>query len=177
MIWALLAPGPSASVELAERLRGMKLGVVGCAFQLAPWAEVIAASDKGWWAKYPEAMRIPRRYAMHRVEDVVQLQLPQIAQTTNSGVLALEAAKLQGATRILLFGFDMQGTHFFGPYVNGLRNTKPHQRRNHLNEYQAWRSLNRKIEVVNCTPGSALTCFPMMAPDEVLPEPATTRAA
>ena len=39
--WALLAPGPSASAELAERLRGFPLGVVGNAFELAPWADFI----------------------------------------------------------------------------------------------------------------------------------------
>ncbi|HBZ8061176.1 TPA: hypothetical protein MM161_004854, partial [Klebsiella pneumoniae] len=51
----LLGPGPSASASLAERLRGRRVGVVGNAFELAPWAEFLAASDRQWWDKYPEA--------------------------------------------------------------------------------------------------------------------------
>lgn len=49
--WALLAPGPSASAEPIERARdsGMRVGVVCNAYELAPWAEFIAATDLDWW--------------------------------------------------------------------------------------------------------------------------------
>ena len=59
--WALLAPGPSASAEDAERVRaaGIPLGVIGNAFQLAPWADFLAATDSAWWRKYPEALTLP----------------------------------------------------------------------------------------------------------------------
>lgn len=175
--WALLAPGPSASADLAGRLRGMRLGAVNNACQLAPWAEFIAAADRGWWLKHTEYLRLPgRKFCTISHPETEWMKVPGIAGV-NSGVFAMEVAKHLGATRILLFGFDMHGTHFFGSYVNGLRNTKPERRLVFLEQYAQWATANPAIEVLNCTSGSALKCFPMASPDEVLPEPATTCAA
>ena len=165
--WALIAPGPSAKWD--ERLRGLKLGVVGCAYQLAPHADFIAASDRGWWAKYPEASKLSgRKFSMSTFPDTEKVALPFLGSVCNSGVLALECAKMLGATRILLFGFDMKGTHFFGQYTNGLRNTTPLQRGNHMKQYDQWARSNKDIQVTNCNPRSALDCFPKASLDEVL---------
>lgn len=168
--WALLAPGPSATAEDAERARaaGIPLGAITSAFELAPWADFIAATDGGWWRKYPEAMRLPgSKYTMHNVRHVERVKVPGYV-AVNSGVLALECAKRAGATRILLVGFDMHGSHFFGPYRNGLSNTTETRRRMHLSQYTRWARNNRAVEVINCTEGSALTCFPMARLDEYL---------
>jgi hypothetical protein len=175
--WALLAPGPSASAELAAKVRHLPTGAIGCAFQLAPWAQFVAASDRGWWRKYPEALRFPERFAMMPVDDVERVNVPGVGAICNSGVLGLEAAKLKGASRILLLGFDMHGAHFFGAYTNGLRNTNESQRRNHLRQFADWGRANKGIEVVNCTEGSSLTCFPTARLDETgIFEPAAHEA-
>lgn len=160
--WALLAPGPSASSEDAERVRVacIPLGVISSAFPLAPWADFIAATDGGWWRKYTEAKGLPgKKYTMHEVGGVERVKVPGYV-AVNSGVLGLECAKRHGATRVLLLGFDMHGTHFFGKYTNGLSNTTDQRRRMHLAQYARWAARNRDIEVFNCTPGSALKCFP-----------------
>lgn len=168
--WALLAPGPSASAGQARLVQaaGIPVGAIGNAFQLVESPAFIAATDSGWWRKYPEAKQQDcRRYSMHAVTDCEQVRMPNCG-TVNSGVLGLEVAKRLGAFRIMLLGFDMRGTHFFGPYTNGLRNTAPHQREQHLRQYVAWRHTNRSIEVINCTPGSVLTCFPVARLEEIL---------
>lgn len=160
--WALLAPGPSASAEQAERVRGagFRLGVVGNAYQLARWADFIAATDAAWWRRNLEAKALAgRKFTMHEVEDVEQIKVPTVGMC-NSGVLALECAKNLGATRILLCGFDMHGTHFFGEYTNGLKNTTQQQRSQHLKQYATWAYAHRGIQVLNCTAGSALKTFP-----------------
>jgi hypothetical protein len=160
--WALLAPGPSASVELAERLRGLSLGVVGNAFELAPWADFLAATDASWWRKHPEAQKFKgEHFAMLPTPHAEQVHITYFGQVCNSGVLGLEVAKRKGATRILLCGFDMHGSHFFGPYTNGLPNTDALKRANHQKQYLAWKRTNPKVQVLNCTEGSALKCFPM----------------
>jgi hypothetical protein len=97
-----------------------------------------------------------------------QISLPHLGAVCNSGVLGLEVAKRAGATRILLLGFDMHGTHFFGQYVNGLRNTKPHPREQHKRQFSDWGRLNRSVQVLNVTKGSALTCFPTARLDDCL---------
>ena len=128
----LLGPGPSASASLAERLRGRRVGVVSNAFELAPWAEFLAASDRQWWDKYPEARQFAgARYSSHRIGGVIQLR--GALTNWNSGVLALAVAAHLGATLVRLHGFDMHGSHFFGPYSNGLTNTAPHRREIHSN--------------------------------------------
>jgi hypothetical protein len=154
----LLGPGPSASASLAERLRGRRVGVVGNAFELAPWAEFLAASDRHWWDKYPAAREFAgERYSGHRMSGVQQL--PSAATNWNSGVLALAVAAHLGATLVRLHGFDMHGTHFFGPYSNGLTNTAPARREVHKHQFAHWARQNRHVRVVNCTPDSALRCF------------------
>lgn len=111
----------------------MSVGVVNNAYQLAPWADFIAATDSAWWRANPEALALPgRKFTMHEVAGVERMKIDSLHAVCNSGVLALEVAKTFGATRIELYGFDMHGTHFFGPYVNGLSNTTPAQRERHM---------------------------------------------
>lgn len=168
--WALLAPGPSASAELAARVAHLPLGAVGCAWELAPGAAFIAAGDAAWWRAYPAArVAQVQKYCMGTPpRGIEQVRIPELGwYVVNSGVLALECAKRAGATRILLLGFDMRGSHFFGPYTNGLSNTAETKRRMHMTQYARWARANKSIEVINCTPDSALRCFPKARLDDV----------
>lgn len=169
--WIVLAPGPSASAELAARIQHLPVVAVGCAFELAPWAQIIAASDAAWWRSYPVAMASKAaKFTMGTKRDVEQVRIDALGAVVNSGVLGLECAARAGAKRILLLGADMHGTHFFGAYTNGLRNTAPHQRMQHMKQYETWGKLNRGVQVLNCTPGSALNCFPKADLDACLAE-------
>lgn len=166
---ALLAPGPSATVEQAEMVRsaGIPLGVVSNAYQLAPWAEFLAASDASWWRRHPDAVKFKGdKFCMGETRDAQRVMIPTVGSVCNSGVLGLEVAKKKGATRILLIGFDMHGSHFFGKYTNGLRNTTPTQREQHKKQFREWGRSNKSVEVINCTPKSALECFPVARLEE-----------
>jgi len=159
-----MCPGPSASAADAERIHaaGIPIGAVGCAYQLAPFASFVASSDAAWWKRYPDAMAMAcPKYAMHPVGGTGRIKVPTPWAVCNSGVLGLECAKQQGATEILLMGADMHGTHFFGPYDNGLTNTNEKKRKTHARQYEQWARANAAVRVINITPGSALTCFPM----------------
>lgn len=153
----LLAPGPSMSQALADSFRGQWVGVVSNCFELAPWADFLAAQDAAWWSAYPPAKRFRgRKFSAQMIDGVERLEAPS---SLNSGCLALSAAVKLGAARIRLYGFDMHGTHFFGPYENGLKNTVEARRQVHLRQYNAWARAHPEIEVINCTPGSAIDCF------------------
>jgi hypothetical protein len=156
----LLAPGPSMSQDLADSFRGRVVGVVSNCFELAPWADFMAAQDRKWWEKYPQAKQFAgRKFSANRIAGVERVA--GALTNWNSGVLALQAAvHVMGAKRILLYGFDMHGTHFFGRYENGLGNTIPSRRLVHLKQYRSWAAKHQKVEVINCTPGSSLDCFP-----------------
>lgn len=164
----LLAPGESMSQALADSMRGRFVGVVTSCFPLAPRANFLAANDRHWWTKYPDARKFEgRKFSANRIAGVEKLE--GAVSNWNSGVLALEAAVYLGATSIRLYGFDMRGTHFFGPYVNGLRNTTADSRRVHRKQYAVWAKRHPQIDVINCTPGSALGVFPMEGDDAQTP--------
>src|SRR5690625_8032273 len=101
-MWALLAPGPSASAEDAERVRsaGLPLVAITSAFGLAPWADFIAATDGGWWRKYPDSIQLEgRKYTMHESRGAETDQVPGDF-AVNSGSLVVERYKPNGSTRV-----------------------------------------------------------------------------
>lgn len=161
----LMAPGPSMSPESANLyLRGFKgflFGVVNNCFELAPWADFLAANDLNWWRRHPNAYEFAgEKYSTNHLKGVRRLRSPCVLTSSNSGIVGLEAAKSQGAKEIYLFGFDMRGTHYFGPYTNGCKNTTEERRELHQVQYERWAKENPNIRVINCTEGSELRAFP-----------------
>lgn len=155
----LLAPGPSMTEEIARSATADIVGVVNNVFRLRDRATFLAANDRAWWAEYPEALRYEAaRYSCNRIAGVGQIGGG--SSQWNSGVLALEVAACLGATYIELYGFDMHGSHFFGPYENGLGNTRPDRREVHQKQYGTWKIKHPGITVVNRTPGSQLRAYP-----------------
>lgn len=89
----------------------------------------------------------------------------------NSGYQAISLAVLFGAKRILLLGYDFQRrggkAHWHPDHPSPLGNG---------GNYRAWIAAmnvlakdleHAGVEVINCSPGSALNCFPKMSVDEV----------
>lgn len=95
------------------------------------------------------------------------------AEGGNSGFQAINLAIQFGARRIVLVGFDMRsdlGLHWHGHHGKGLNNPK-------LRNFIAWRrTLDRAaaqvkglgIEMLNASPVSALTAYPMARLEDVL---------
>jgi hypothetical protein len=163
--WHLLAPGPSASQQLADKLPRPLLGVVTSAYRLAPDARFLCSTDSKFWRNESAAKNFAgHKFTICGAPGITRVRMAVV----NSGVFALEMAKRSGAKRIFLHGFDMHGTHFFGQYTNGCANTKPDKRAHHMSEYQDWERANRQhVEVINCTRGSSLTCFRFATEKEI----------
>lgn len=161
--WFVLAPGPSMSLKLAERVRGENVIAVGNVFQLAPWAAALVANDKPWWENHPEAKKFSgRKFCTKTVSGTERHRGRTVKGDSNSGTLGLDVAvEVFKATEVILLGFDFHGTHFFGRYTNGCSNTTEASRRTHMRQMKAWRLVHRNVRVINCTPGSALKVFPM----------------
>lgn len=149
------------SKDLAELVRGQRVCAVGNVFELAPWADALVANDRGWWKRHPQAAQFAgRRFSANRNIDGVQRVDPNTFGTSsNSGVLALDVARNLGATQIVMLGFDMHGTHFFGPYTNGCTNTQPKRRDVFQVQFRKWAERNKGLRVVNCTAGTHLKAF------------------
>jgi len=92
----------------------------------------------------------------------------------NSGFQALNIALQLGADRIILVGFDMNDSapvHWYG------RNRWPLANNPNAQNFRRWRDAfgvaatqlqALGVRVVNASPKTALTCFPVMTLDEAL---------
>jgi len=186
---AIFGSGESFSVKDAEFLRGkVKIIVVNDTFRFIPWADLLYACDPDWWMTYYEphiwvpdgkyyegAKAFPglkvtqnkktaEALKIHWVPSVedegFSFNLNYIHQGKNSGFQALNLAILMGAKRILLFGFDMKGRHFFGDHPTGLTKTSPYGDFMKAFVLAAPMLEERRIQVINCSYDSALNCFP-----------------
>jgi hypothetical protein len=158
------------SQSVADRVRGL-CGVIAVSdvYRLAPWADALVSQDGAWW-KHHTPEFAGRKFGGPRTElKGIERVEPGgiIASSTNSGLLACHVAMtVFHAKRILLLGVDMRGTHFFGPHPKPLNNTS--EPRFDLMKKQFAKWSHRGVEVLNCTPGSGLTCFPSADLETVL---------
>lgn len=175
MTHVVLASGQSVSQAVADRVRHLPTVAVSDGFRLAPWAVALVAADRGWWMETKDAHTFPgeRWCPDPHPQPYAQRILPLrgISTSTNSGLLGLDYWVRRGAKRILLLGIDMHGTHFFGKHEK-LQNTSPG--RFDIFKWQfhvyAEERLPKDVEVINCSPISALDVFPKMSLDDALAE-------
>lgn len=186
----ILASGPSLTMEQCEAVRGKgRVIAINTTFRLAPWADVLYACDSEWWAEYYEEAKactgqLWTQSVGHVKRDglnVVQARRsPGLSKDqtihlgngpSNSGYQAIGLAHLAGAKRIILLGYDMKAgkkKHHHGDHPRHLNKSLP---------FKAWipqfdqlaKDLQEAgVEVLNATPGSALTCLPQVSLDECL---------
>jgi hypothetical protein len=170
MIFAVLATGPSMSQSVADQVRGRcKVVAVSDAYKLAPWADALVSSDAAWWKANPAAVEFngPKWSAAPDFRQVAGVErFPSADNGSNSGLLACQVAVSMGAKTILLCGFDMRGSHFFGPHQSPLKNTQPARFEVFHRQFARFRP--RGVTVLNCTPGSALKHFQMADLEDAL---------
>jgi hypothetical protein len=91
---------------------------------------------------------------------------PELIHTGgNSGYQAINLMYHFGVSRIILLGYDMKGQHWHGKHPGNLSNH--HDFRDWIKRYHAL-AADLDIEVINCTPGTALDAFPTASLESVL---------
>lgn len=168
--WAILSTGPSMSQAVADAVRGRVRAVaVSDAYMLAPWADVLVSADERWWACNAAARGFAGRKfgAMPEHRKVQGVERLDTSRTgVNSGLLAVQAAVALGARQIILLGFDMHGGHFFGQHRTPLTNTTEARFEQFKQQFARYRPDG--VEIVNCTPGSALDAYPLANLEDVI---------
>lgn len=185
------APGPSLTEAIAERCRGQRVIAVNRAYLRVPWADVLYVGDRDLlelydgfpdfagekWsaheARLNDKRTVAARYGLQLVAGPRQVDAmgfsldPALIHYGNSsGFQAINLAIHFGATLIKLVGFDMrtpaegQPRHFHEDYPDPGMNRSQYEHFHHAFAVAA-RMLPAHIRIVNCTPGSALRCFPM----------------
>jgi hypothetical protein len=155
---------------------------------MAPWAEMLYAADSGWWQfhaqqalKFPglkvsigDAVVFPAVLSLRNTGGTGFDPDPSCLRTGgNSAYQAAHIAAHAGAKRILLCGVDCHdraGSHWHGDHPAPLRNNGVSSFRMML---ERWPALGealaaRGIEIINCSPGSALQAFPIMSLEQAL---------
>lgn len=146
------------------------------------WSPELAAHPAEKWTTNAEAART---FGLHWIAEANRPGLsndPELVHHGHgSGYSLLNLAYLMGAARIVLLGYDLQYSadyngaarhvgsgprHYFGEYPEPLRHwpSVRVQRGVHVELLDLYQSVADQgaVEIVNCTPGSALRCFPTM---------------
>lgn len=167
---------------------GYSVMVVNNSWQLAPWADVLYAGDLEWWQRYGKDARsfqgekwtrchiAARRYNInhiHRLRGFGLCRIPgHVNSGGNSGYQAVNLCYHLGAKKIILLGFDMHrqnGGHWHGEHEGMLSAPNKHIIKWRQNfEALAADLKSQGCNVINATPGTALTCFPRMTLEDAL---------
>jgi hypothetical protein len=189
---AIVAGGPSVNDEQIQTVKrwreasqNARVIVINTTFKRAPWADLLYACDTPWWDTYIAQVRDTFHGALWTqniaskqfdgVRTVGSLNAPGLSrrpgvihQGGNSGYQAINLAWLAGARRMRLLGFDMRNvdgrTHHHGDHPGVLHRPMVYDR--WLPQFDALAADLRceGVEVLNCTPGSALKVFPRIDP-------------
>jgi hypothetical protein len=191
----------AAQVEVVRQARDthrhLRVIAINDAWRLAGFADMLYFCDDKWWQWHHQKLagwkggiaRLeggkhdfgdPRIKVLRNVgRQGLSEERNGLANGQNSGYQAIGLAVHLGARRILLLGFDMQArvdagivkTHWFGDHPGG---TSQDVYRTMLPNFESLPPALKKrgVEVVNCTPGSALRVFPQRAIEEALPREA-----
>lgn len=176
MTVAVLASGPSMSQSVADSVRHLPRIVVNSTYRLARDADMLYAADAPWWMANPEALDFPglkvsieRRPG--RAPGVPVLIVRNTGRSgfdpkggirthLNSGAQAIQVAVHAKAARVLLFGFDMRGCHWHGAHPAPLKSMTRDDMLLAVNSMRSLAAGIKGCDVINCTPDSALDCFP-----------------
>jgi hypothetical protein len=183
----LIGGGPSITQDQIDLIReAHKSGsiyviAINNAYEIAPWADVLYACDAVWWKWHYEktldfqGLKITRSLkAKQNYPDLIWIEgeahdqglsrrQDSIVNGRIGGYQAINLAVNFGAKRILLVGFDMRDigglSHWHGDHPNMQRPIWKHRIEHFKNMLPDLKE--RSIEVINCSPGSALDAFPM----------------
>lgn len=184
----IMASGQSLESSQCEAVRAWttpkdplrRVIAINTTFRRALWADVLYACDMQWWQVHHREVfeqftgelwtqdeRAKRAYEIKHIESVPAAGLGKrpgvIHQGSNSGYQAINLAYQAGAARIVLLGFDFHGTHWHGKHASGLPNPQDWLFDTWIRKAEQL-ALDLKLEgvdVVNCSQGSALSCFRM----------------
>lgn len=173
--------GPSLTQADVDFCRGRaRMIAINNAYTMAPWADVMYAADNkfwGWKHGAPEFTGLKYTieppcydYPVHVLKNLGDVGLEGDASGLRtgfcSGYQAINLAFHFGATTIVLLGYDMHGTHYFGDHPN--RTVPPFAACLAAFPTLVEPLRHAGVTVLNCTPGSVIDCFPRAVLQDVL---------
>lgn len=184
----ILGGGPSLPVSSLECLRDKRTIAVNNAYKVAPWADALFFGDCQWLKRYGQGLdhfaglkvTSCASWERERTIRVLRKELMPYGISTDpqtlrwnlsSGACAINLAYHFGVSEIVLLGFDMHkgpnGENNFHADYGHPAGRNPYPR--FLLPFLAIKAdLDRLgVRVLNATPGSSLTLWPIVDPAEV----------
>jgi hypothetical protein len=185
---AIFASGESMNADVAKKVQyvaALRTIAINNNFLLAPWADLLFASDARWWDIYKKKGALDFQGYKVCLEETSHAEVLVLKNTgdrgfdpnpanlrtgRNGGYQAVHLAAHTGVRKILLCGFNMQGGHWHKEHEAPLKTTPK-------DLYPQWIRMfaelakelqARNIEIINCTPDSALKCVPYVDLDQAL---------
>lgn len=176
----ILGGGPSLTPEQVTLAKAYRRIACNNSFMLDPTVDVVCWNDDRWWHWNKERLQAFRgRYMVtwgqsplyikagikqlqHLYRDAFTLDPAKISGQ-NAGHGAINLAYHFGVKRILLLGFDMTSTRGHNWHSYHIRHAKERMYTETFIpqlEKAAPILVEHGVEVINCTPESALQCFP-----------------
>lgn len=178
----ILATGPSQNQRDVDAVRGRGIVIgVNRAIEMAPWADILYASDTTWWQQYsPEAFAGEKLTiskdgpkfgaAVLPFDDGPGFGKDVIRTGYNSGYQALNLAIIRQYDPIALLGFDFQHTggrkHCHADYPVTMGNAGPVVLWLRTIEQAALNT--HGCTVINCSRKTAIQGFPRMTLEHFL---------
>lgn len=186
--WFCLASGPSMCAEDAQAVRGRgQVIAIGNTGELAPFADILYSADAAWWRYYGSrhAGLTGRRVALAQsnlpagVEGLPYRTAPGLGvdmlhSGQNSGFQAINLAFLEGASTIVLLGYDMRHTggrhHWHADHPPPLGNFNPGMPELCAPKFAplARDLAARGVRCINASRETALACFERIPLADVL---------
>jgi hypothetical protein len=191
---AILGGGPSLTLDQVASAKRFHRIATNEAFRLDPNVEVLCWGDMSWYAlrweelaKHPAPLKIgwlkdslplpktrpgidPRWMRAERKSPPAIQLYPDTIGGLNTGHGAINLAMHFGAKRILLLGFDMTNARGYNWHVLHQFHAGDEKIRKFFvpqMEMAAKELSSIGVEVINCSPGSALTCFPIARIEDI----------
>lgn len=183
----ILGGGPSLTQAQVDFVRGKaRVIAINNAFLRAPWADVLYAPDARWWRKHGGRLELRafpgqscsldatnQAGADHRLRyrrDVIWSDDPRElgrCEHGHAGYQAMNMADLAGGAPIILLGYDANDD---GPA--NWHNDHPWPRPKGVaakirRSFAVARpEIEKRVRVINCSPGTAIDAFPCMTLEE-----------
>lgn len=172
----ILASGPSQNQRDVDLVRGRGTVIaVNRAVEMAPWADILYASDATWWKRYNPTGFTGERITICKhgpkfgttvlpFEDLPGFGRDVVHSGYNSGFQALNLAIIRRYDPIVLLGYDFQHTdglrHCHADYPGTMGNAGPVALWLRTIEQAAQNT--HGITVFNCSRQTAIRGFPRM---------------
>lgn len=196
---AIVGGGPSLKGEqvIDCAAAGFPIIAINDAYRLAPWAKMLYFADERWWRWHKdrvnfqqfEGLKVSIEQGQFTIDAPDVLILKNLSDGERnvlsedpsgvvtgraSGYQAINIAYLAGAKRIMLLGFDAKEGHWFGDHPIPTPRAFYRDMPRYFTKL-ADALLARGVDVVNCSPGSALECFRKMELNAFLAEATDVR--